>query len=229
MKVAICSKVKVEKVGKLLLKNGFELVKKNPDFVLCYGGDGTLLYAERTYPTIPKLIIRHDSKIQRRYDYKENQLKKILEEIKKENYLLVEEMKLTAFYKNNRLTALNEIQVHTKLPIRAIRFSVEADGKRFENLVGDGVIVATPFGSTGYYLATGGMPFKEGIGISFNNLHSEKISSFTVSEDSKVKIKMIRDSALLLADNNPKYFRLKNGDEVIVQKSIEKARFIQVI
>jgi len=228
MKVAICS-VEKGKVKKVLVKHDFQIVEKNPDFVLCYGGDGTVLYAERTYPTVPKLIVKPKFKAFRRFDYLENQLDKILEKIKRENYVLIEEMRLTALYKNNRLTALNEIQVHTRLPLRAIRFSVNTDGKKFENLIGDGVIVATPFGSTGYYFATGGRPFKEGIGISFNNLHTEKISSFILPEDSRIKIKIIRDSALLLADNNPKYFRLKDGDKVIVQKSEENARFIQVI
>lgn len=225
MKVAVCSKPKSEKIEKLLLKNNFELVKKNPDWVLCYGGDGTILYGEKLYPGVPKLLIK-TTELCRKYDYPPNSLESILRKVREHNYIILEEMKLVAFYKNNMLTALNEIQVHTKLPIRAIRFSVTADGKKFENLVGDGVIVATPFGSTGYYYATGGRPFKEGIGISFNNLHTEKIPSHVLPENSKIKIKLNRDSAILLSDNNPKYFNLDEGDEIVVQKSNEKARFI---
>jgi NAD+ kinase len=226
MKVAICSPEK-ENVKKILVKYGFQVVTKNPDFVICYGGDGTILYGERLYPAVPKLAVK-TTEICRRCDYGSRYLSSILEEVKKENYMIVEEMKLDAYYKNKKMTSLNEVQIHTALPIRAVRFSIFVDGKKFENLIGDGVIIATPFGSTGYYLATGGRPFKEGIGISFNNLHTKKIPSFTVPEDSKIKIKMIRDSALLLSDNNPKYFRLKEGDEVVVQESEEKAKFIFV-
>lgn len=226
MKVAICS-VEKEKIKKIIVKHKFQVVNKNPDFVLCYGGDGTVLYGERLYPTIPKLLIKTTEKC-RSYDYPSKSTDSLLEQIKNGEYIVVEEMKLTASYKNKRLTALNEIQVHTKLPVRAIRFSVAADGKKFENLVGDGVIVATPFGSTGYYYATGGRPFKEGIGISFNNLHSEKIPSHVLPENSKIKIKLSRDSAILLSDNNPKYFNLDEGDEIIIQKSDEKARFILI-
>ena len=36
-----------------------QIVKSKPEFVLCYGGDGTLLFAERHYPTVPKVMIRH--------------------------------------------------------------------------------------------------------------------------------------------------------------------------
>jgi len=226
MKVAICS-VEKERLKKILEKHGFQVVTRNPDVVLCYGGDGTILYGERMYPTVPKLAVK-TTEICRKCDYGSKSLDSLLEQLKKENYMIIEETKLDAFYKNKKITALNEVQIHTALPIRAMRFSVSIDGKKFENLIGDGVIIATPFGSTGYYLATGGRPFKEGIGVSFNNLHTKKIPSFDVPEDSKIKIRMNRDSALLLSDNNPKYFRLKEGDEVVVQESEEKARFIFV-
>ncbi len=226
MKVAICSTEK-EKVKKILVKHGFQVVAKNPDFVLCYGGDGTILYGERLYPAIPKLVVKTTESC-RKSDYSSNSLDHLLDQVKKGNYMIIEEMKLDAYYKNKKMTALNEVQVHTSLPIRAVRFSVSLDGKRFDNLIGDGVIVATPFGSTGYYLATGGRGFEDGIGISFNNLHTKKIPSFTISEDSKIKIKILRDSAFLLSDNNPKYFRLEEGDEVLVQKSEETARFVLI-
>lgn len=229
MKVAICGLTEKEELGRILVKHGFQVVKKNPDFVLCYGGDGTILYSERVYPSVPKLLIKHNSRVFRRYDYQEKQLSGILDRMKEGNYILIEEIKLTAVYKNyNQLNALNEIQIHTALPIRATRFSVSTNEKKFDNLLGDGVIVSTPYGSTGYYFTTGGRPFKEGIGISFNNLFKEKIPASVVSDDSKIKIKIIRGPALLLSDNNPRYFKVEEGDEILVRKSEEKARFVLV-
>jgi len=227
MKVAICSSVEKEKLKKILVGYGFDVVNKKPDIVLCYGGDGTILYGERLYPSTPKLIIKTTGEC-REYDYPQKLLDSILKKVRNHNYLVLEEMKLEAFHKNNIITGLNEIQVHTKLPTRAVRFSLSVDNKKFENLVGDGIIVSTPFGSTGYYLATGGKQFKEGIGLSFNNLHSKKIFPFVVSENSRIKIRIERDSAILLSDNNPKYFSLEKGDEISIHKSSETARFILV-
>jgi len=227
MKVAICSSIEKEKLKKILSDYGFEVVNKKPDFVLCYGGDGTILYAERLYLGIQKLIIKTTGEC-REYDYHPKLLDSILKKVRDHNYLVLEELKLEALYKNKILIGLNEVQIHTKLPTRAVRFSIFVDNKKFENLVGDGAIVSTPFGSTGYYLATGGRQFKEGIGLSFNNLHSKKIFPFIVSENSKIRIRIDRDSAILLSDNNPKYFSLEKGDEINVQKSSETARFILV-
>jgi NAD+ kinase len=212
-------------VKNALAKAGFELVEENPDFVVCYGGDGTVLFSERKFPGVPKLIIK-TSRACRMYDYALDDLNTLLSKIKAGNYRLHSEMKLEAEAKGKKLVGLNEIQVHLKLPIYAVRFSLSADGKEYNNLIGDGVIVATPFGSTGYYAATGGKPFKKGIGVSFNNLHNRKVESFVVPEDTVVKLAVSRGPAWLLADNNEEFIELDAGDAMSVRKSGGIANFI---
>ena len=121
---------------------------------------------------------------------------------------------------------LNEIQIHLKLPIYAVRFSLNINGKKYHELIGDGVIFATPFGSTAYYKATGGKNFEKGIGISFNNLHNQKIESFVVSEDSTLNLIITRGPAWLIADNNKDFVDLLTGDKVKIRRSESVANFI---
>ncbi len=211
-------------VKDFLAKKGFELVENNPDFIVCYGGDGTVLFGERKFPGIPKLIIK-TSRASRMYDYNLNDLHKLLSRIKAGNYQIHSEMKLETETKGERLVGLNEIQVHLKLPIYAVRFSLSANGKKYNELIGDGVIVATPFGSTAYYKATGGKSFKAGIGISFNNLHNTDVKSFVVNEDSIIELTIIRGPAWLLADNNEKFVDIDAGDTVKIKKSKSTANF----
>lgn len=212
-------------VKRVLAEQGFELVSENPDFVVCYGGDGTVLFAERAFPEIPKLIIK-TSRACRKYDYKLKDLSKLLSKIKSGDFQIHSEMKLVAKAKDKTLVGLNEVQVHLKLPIYAVRFSLSVDGKVRDNLIGDGIIVAAPFGSTAYYSATGGKSFDKGIGISFNNLHYKKEDSFVVSDSSVVKIAISRGPAWLLADNNEDFIELDAGDEVRIRKSRSVANFI---
>ena len=223
--VLVISRRDPSEVKKVLIANNFELVKKNPDFVICYGGDGTVLFAEREFPELPKLIIK-TSRACRKYDYSLDDLNGLLLKIKEENYRIHSEIKLVVESKNKHLIGLNEIQVHPKLPIYAIRFSLSVDGRNCNDLIGDGVIVATPFGSTAYYNATGGINFRKGIGISFNNLHHKRLDSFVVSDDSVVKLTISRGPAWLLADNNEDFIELDAGDKVMIRKSVKVANFI---
>lgn len=213
------------KIRKILTAHGFELVENKPDFVVCYGGDGTVLFAERKFPEVPKLIIK-TSRACRMYDYSLDNLCELFSKIKAGDYQIHSEMKLEAIAKRITLVGLNEIQVHLKLPIYAVRFSLSANGKKVNDLIGDGVIIATSFGSTAYYSATGGKSFEKGIGISFNNLHYKKINSFVVPEDTVVKLIVSRGPAWLLADNNENFVELIAGDSVIVKKYSNAANFI---
>lgn len=226
-RAAIASVLERGKLKKILLKKGFIASNYKPDFVLCHGGDGTALYAERVYPGVPKLLVK-TTKIVRKYDYKPAQLEKVLEKVKRDELKIVKESKVSAHFNKKSLSALNEVQVRACNPVRAIRFSVSAGNKRFRKLVGDGVIIATSFGSTAYYSSVGGKPFRKGIGIAFNNLHEKRIKPFIIPSNQKVRVKLEREKAWLLFDNYEKFFELHPGDTVVIKASKEVAKFIKV-
>ncbi|UCE95617.1 MAG: NAD(+)/NADH kinase [Candidatus Bathyarchaeota archaeon] len=226
--VLLVSQNETSEVRSLLIKGGFKLVERNPDFIVCYGGDGTVLFAERNFPQIPKLIIKR-TKICRKCDYTFYDMNNVISKIRDEKFVIKKEIKIETRIKNEKLIGLNEIQVHTKLPIYAIRFSVSVGKQRFENLIGDGVIVATPFGSTGYYKSTGGKQFEEGLGVAFNNLHNKNVESFVVDGDSLVEVKMNRGPAWVLADNNERFLQLESDDAITIKKSESLANLIYVL
>jgi len=227
-RVSIVSIGKTPRITKMLLKEGFEIVQGDPDFVVCYGGDGTVLYGERKFPGVPKLIVKKKS-ICRKCDYVLHQVREILLNIRNGRFSIRNEMKLEGRVLTKKLIGLNEVQIHTKLPIYGIRFSLSVNEMEFDNLIGDGVVIATPFGSTGYYTSTGGKQFRKGIGISFNNIHNKRVKSYVVPESSKIEITVNRGPALLLADNNEKSFELNEKDVSVITKSETEARFIYAL
>ena len=226
-KVLVVSRHDTKEIEAVLAAEGFKVVERDPDFIVCFGGDGTVLFSERTFPEVPKLILK-TSPVCRMCDYAPGDLRDLLANIKKGNYCLHKKMKLETEAKGKKLVGLNEIQVHLKLPIYAVRFSLVVDGKEYTDLIGDGVIVSTVFGSTGYYRATGGRSFEKGIGVSFNNLHNRKLESFVVPEDSVVRLTVSRGPAWLLADNNEDFVELTAGDTAVIRRSASVANFIYV-
>lgn len=227
VRVLVVSRNPAYELKNLLIQRGFTVVDGTPDFIISYGGDGTVLLSERMYPGVPKLVVKK-TRICRKCDYTLPQLQRILPKIRSGEYLLHREMKLEAEFKGKKLIGLNEIQLHNKLPMYAIRFSLSLNGDELGELIGDGAIIATPFGSTGYYKATGGKPFEKGMGIAFNNLHNKPLESIVVPENSIIKIAVTRGPAWILADNSEEFMELEKMDVCVIRKAEDAASLIYI-
>ena len=199
--------------------------RKKPDIVVTYGGDGTILAAERLYPGVPKLPIRKSVICSRCKNYDTGSLDKIIEKLIAGDYEITEKAKLEAFAGGKKLLALNEIQVRSKKPYKALRFSVRTKDRIFENIIGDGIVVSTPYGSTAYYKTIGYEPFTEGIKLGFNNTNP-KLSAARVKGVSTVTI--MREDGIVIADNNPQTVLAKPGEKIKIRESDKKARFVEI-
>jgi NAD+ kinase len=123
---------------------------------------------------------------------------------------------------------MNEINIHHGIPTQAIRFDVWVDDTPIAtHVIGDGVIISTPRGSGGYFSSITRRTFAQGLGIAFNN-PKRAIGPHLVSENSLIRVKILRGPALLCADNDRKTFRLTEGDQVAIRKSDQVARLIEM-
>ncbi len=229
MKFAIVSlnNDKIRKIIQILGTHCHDMDTSQPDFVITLGGDGTVLYSERKYPCIPKITVR-GSKGGSKCLYTESELEDVLLKIEDGEYKLLEERKLDTRFQEKSYLSLNEVQLHNSSPIKAIRFSIYVNNLiMFDNIIGDGVVIATPFGSTAYYSSIGGKEFNKGIGIGLNNPYKFRHRRpVIVDEDSRIHIEILRDDGLLLFDNDDKIIKVKGGDEISVKNSRETAKFV---
>ena len=221
MKIAIVGKNK--KVLEKEAKKYFQL-SKIPSIVIAYGGDGTFLYAEQKYPGIPKLLIKHSKTCQK---CETHNYKKIFKLLKDKKYKIIESTKIQAQIKNKKLTGLNEINIHYKPP-RALRFDVFLNNKLIEKeVIGDGLVISTPYGSTAYYKSITRKTFNKGLGIAFNN-PTKSIKQRLISDKSIVKIKILRGPGVISTDCNNNLISINDKDTIIIKKSGKKAKLIQL-
>lgn len=207
-------------IAPLLGASGFTLDDECFELVIPHGGDGALLGAERDYPGIPKFPIRDgrtaplcsDHCYARQIDdFLAGKLKKSLM------------TKLSAGCPAGNLVALNDIFIHNADRVSAVRYRVWIDDELYvAEVVGDGVGVSTVHGSTAYYRSITHSIFRVGIGLAFNN-STEPTNHLVLSEDSVIRIEIVRGPAILLADNSPMRLRLKRGDQIIIRKHPEAA------
>ncbi|MBI2593570.1 hypothetical protein HYW44_02925 [Candidatus Daviesbacteria bacterium] len=199
-----------------------QLVDDKPDVIISYGGDGTLLSAERKFPGIPKLPIR-DSKVCKKCSFHSTET--LLEFLGQRRLNFQDFPKLEAKFESYDILAINDIVIRNSTPMHALRFRVLKNNEpvKPDVFIGDGIVATTPFGSTGYYQSITRQTLNEGFAIAFNNT-TLQIEPLKFTFEDEIKMIVVRGPGSLSSDNSSKILFLKEGDEVRIFASTAKAR-----
>ena len=227
MKVAVVGLAR-KSIENKLSEYGLEPDRKNPDVVISIGGDGTALYAERFYPGIPRVMIRH-SKTCVKCD--KHNLSEVLTALKEKKYKIVEEIKVEGVVNDDpkkKLIGLNEIGLHHKIPTKTIRLGIKVNGKIIvDEVIGDGILVATPYGSTAYFHSITRKKFSKGLGLAFNN-PKNRMNPLILDDNSLIEAEVLRGYGLVTTDNDERMIPVKTWDVLKVKKSKQKASIIKI-
>lgn len=203
---------------------GIEVVEENPDVVIVLGGDGTFLSAERTFPGIAKFALRDRRLCRACVDYPYTQaIRRLCDGAYTEETV----QKVEARARGQVLVGLNEVQIHSSDPRHSIRLSVCIEHDVCIPVIGDGIVVATTFGSTGYYKSITKHTFTEGFALAFNN-PSEELPPKALGQDFSTTVTIIRDPGLVVVDNDPSQIVVDAGDEVSIVPAKQRARIIRM-
>ncbi len=213
-------------IKKLAEKANFEISDTNPEMIASIGGDGTLMKSESEFPGVPKFILKKTKTSKKGHDLNPEE---ILEKIMKKEFIVEDEIKIEASLAHRKVVGLNEVVVHNSDPRQAIRYEIFVNGKQIgKEIIGDGVVVSTPYGSTGYYRSITDSFFEVGIGVAFNN-STEQMDHIVLKENAEIKVKIIRGKAICYADNHPEEIELNDGDEIVIKKSGQNAKIVRFI
>jgi NAD+ kinase len=225
MKIAVFGKTPESKQQLLTAakKAGFTYDEREPDIVISYGGDGTFLRAERKYPGIVKALFRYSNICKKCHNLP---IDHALALIKKKKYKVSTFSKLEARVGKSLLTAANDVVIRNAMPTHAIRFTLEINGKQVnDEFIGDGIVAATPFGSTAYFNSITRKTFSKGIGIAFNNTTKARKHLF-LPENARITLTITRGEAFAVADNEPRLIVMTPGEKITITKSKSKAKII---
>lgn len=209
----------------LLERHGFSLVTERPDMVAAFGGDGSLMRAEHDFPGIPKLLLRA-SRVCKLCAKLPNE--EVVARVHAGRYKVREFPKLRVTAREQRLDGMNDVIVHNADPRHGIRYRTYVDGREVGGeIIGDGVVVATPLGSTGYYRSITDSSFSVGMGLAFNN-STEQSDHVVLPDTAEIRLAILRGPAICYADNHRETIELSDGDEAFVSKSPDVARLIVI-
>jgi NAD+ kinase len=188
----------------LLRKSGFRIGGR-PDFVVALGGDGTILMAAHRHGRsgVPILGLNIGG-LGFLTDLNVEEFAPVLEAIRRQDYRVERRMVLQARGQGRTLFVLNDLTVCTRVPGRSVEFTARIDGEYISRFVADGIICATPTGSTAYSLASGGpilRPESEAIVLTALAPHTLSVRPLVLPASSRVAIQVGRKGrAVLVAD-----------------------------
>jgi len=206
------------------------------EILIVVGGDGTILRTARdlAHWDVPILGINvgHKGFLA---EIEVEQMDRYLQYIVTGQYQFRERMMLDATVQREdrvlgRFIALNDIVISRGPFSRILTLNTFINEDFLESYSGDGVIVATPTGSTGYSLSAGGPivnPSLELIVITPICPHSlnNRAVIVTVKEQILMRVDSRQAQVVMTADGQVG-FALEDGDEVVVRKSEQKVKLV---
>ena len=208
------------------------------DGVVCFGGDGTILHMAKaaTRKNVPVLGVNIGT--MGFMAELENSEMEELARLADDDYTLDQRMMLDVSVQRDRDIIFHDISLNdaviTKGAIARIsHLAVKIDGVQARTCGGDGVIIATPTGSTGYSLSAGGPivePEASNILISPICAHDMASRCMVTSGKRVISVEMLRNSrrnAYLSVDGG-KAVRLNLGDVTIIKKSTLATKLIKL-
>lgn len=208
------------------------------DFAIVLGGDGSILSAayHASERNVPILGINF-GKIGYMTDLSSHQIASVAN-IVEGSYILDSRMMMdvTLVGADGEVRAkrsfLNDCALNNGPVARLLSFQIDLNGKPFHSVRADGMVVATPTGSTAYSLSAGGPILDPGVaGIVLTPICPFSLSSrpIVVRDDSVIEIRNIacRENQVYLTTDGKRSVEVLGGDVIRISRSQHKTQLIK--
>ena len=164
------------------------------DLIIVFGGDGTLLNSARKYleHEIPILGVNMGN-VGFLTDIKVNNFDNAIQKILDGSFKIEERNLVSADFDGNQTYGLNEVVIHSGAYAQLMRYRLNVNNKVVYEQRSDGLIIATPTGSTAYSLSAGGPIIHPSLDVwTILPMLPQSLSSrpFIISSDENVEVEL---------------------------------------
>lgn len=216
-------------LARALERRGLPLAHMKVDVVLAIGGDGTILRALQLSDT--KVLGINSGSLGFLAEVYAEEADSYLERVVRGDYRVEERMRLQITIDGKRLfDCTNEAVVHTAQIAKIRHFQIDLDDVVVERVRADGIIVATPTGSTSYSMSAGGPivdPRVDAIIVTAIAPFKPASRPHVFPAASRVRVKLLKPKECLLVMDGQHESALKGTEEVWFTASDRRAKFIR--
>ena len=219
-----------ERTAEVIGKKGIPIGKLSGEILIVLGGDGTILYSLQ-HLNIPIFPINTGSvgflsEINASDNYND-----YLSNLEKEKYEIEEVQRLDLFCNNLKMgTALNEVVLHAAHVSQIQTFDIKIGDKTVEKVRSDGIIIATPTGSTAYAMSVGSpiinpnVPCFVVVAIAPYSMNSRPI---VISDQEILSIKLLTEQKTVMVMDGQDEIAINIKDNIEIKRSDEPAKIIR--
>ncbi|HET7676718.1 MAG TPA: NAD(+)/NADH kinase [Candidatus Limnocylindrales bacterium] len=207
------------------------------DALVVLGGDGTFLRAARGVAAVDVPILGiNTGKVGFLSKAEPEQLERVLEQVAAGRFRLEPRMTLEATLldpsgrETGRHVALNDAAVVRGSQARVVRLEVDIDDSHLATYIADGLVLATPTGSTAYSFSAGGPildPTSRNLVVTPIAAYLAAVRSVVVSPRHVVSVRIVDAYDCLISIDGREDHPLGVGDAVRVRAREEPIRFIE--
>ncbi|HCQ15419.1 MAG: NAD kinase [Owenweeksia sp.] len=211
-----------------------QLLEASPDFLITMGGDGTILDAVTLIRDsgIPILGI-NTGRLGFLSNVSKEKITEAIQALKDTNFTIDERMVLALDTPELELEmpfALNEVTVSRKDTTAMVTVHTWINDEYLNSYWADGLIIATPTGSTGYSLSCGGpiiMPGSDSFVITPIAPHNLNVRPVVIPNKYTIKLKVEGREKQFLVSLDSRIYALDSGSELKVSLSTFRIRLIK--
>lgn len=223
-----------DKAAQIGAKPLSEVDPKEVRFLISMGGDGTILRLSHQYSHIDAPILGINlGHLGFMADVPVHDIYPSLADLLKGAYTIDERLILQATHPTQgSLLAVNDVVVHRAKNYSLIEFSILVDGTYINTFVADGIVIATPNGSTAYSLAAGGpilSPTLDAVVLTPICPHTISNRPIVLPADRKIEVEYLSayDPIEVRADGL-EAFSMKSHETLTIQRSSKKFKLVNL-
>lgn len=221
------------KGGECLIMDTIQENGSDAECIFVLGGDGTLIRAasQACICKVP-LVGVNLGHVGYLCELEEKNILYAIDQIMQEHYIMEERMMLRGqvetinHTKEMKKKALNDIVICRTGALQILEFEVLVNGRYLFTFCGDGIIVATPTGSTGYNMSAGGPivdPKASMIVITPINAQNNS-KSIVIGDDNEICIELKcrqqpKEETAAVCFDGTEVATLHTGDKITIRKS----------
>ena len=216
-----------------------EQIPKDTECILVLGGDGTLIRAATRVESLQiPLIGVNLGTLGYLCELEGATVFAAIDHLMQDDYMIEERIMLTGkkIGDSESYLALNDVVIHWSGDMSMLQLHVYVNGEFLSTYHGDGMIVATPTGSTGYNMSTGGPivdPKANLILITPINSHTLNSRSIVLGADDEIVIEIgqrrrEKDEEVEVSFDGGNAVKLEVGDRIVVHRAETSTKILKL-